>query len=70
MTAGFPSIEQLRLLWTRWQGHWQEARRIWQDRVAEQFEQEFVEPWTRELPAFLKAAEALAAALKAAPREE
>jgi hypothetical protein len=38
--------------------------------VAEQFEQEFVEPWTRELPAFLKAAEALAAALKAAPREE
>jgi hypothetical protein len=64
------SIEQVRLLWTRWQGHWQEARQIWQDRVAEQFEQEFVEPWTRELPAFLKAAEALAAVLKAAPREE
>jgi len=70
VTVNFSSIEQVRLLWIRWQRHWQEARQIWQDPVAEQFEQEFVERWTRELPAFLKAAEALLAVLKAAPREE
>ena len=49
----------LSLEWNQFQTAWQDARSVWKDDVARQFEKRFMAPWEGSIPAFLSALESL-----------
>lgn len=58
--------KDLSLEWNQFKTAWQDARSVWKDDVARQFEKRFMAPWEEAIPAFLSVLESLEVELQEA----